>query len=465
MGISFGSINTGLPKDIVKQIMVAENLPIQKMEERKTQIQDKQKLVKELIGYMEDIKTKLSGLQTEKSLKEYKVTGDEELVDFQVDKTLVEAGSYQFEVNSLAQKSSAMTNGFEDPDSDYVGVGFIQYTLPSGETRDLFVDPGHSTLRGIASLINGDRDNGMRATVVHDGTIEDAPWRMIVSLAETGDENAAEFPYFYFVDGDKDLYMDMERVAQDALVHLDGFPLEIEKNTAENLIPGLAIDLLKAAPGEEFTIQIAEDVQAIADKIKEMVESVNAVLKFIIEQNTMDENTDTRKTLGGDVSIQTIESRIRSNLLMPVRTEYGTMRMSEMGVQFQRTGLIELNENMLESAIKRNSKQVMQQLTGYFDKEDGTRVSGSLNTLYKSVKGILSKPAGVLPSRNNGLQSNIDQVDRQIETRQRMVDQKERMLKDKFARLEGTIARIRSQGNGLAGLASGGISDPVKQLG
>jgi len=107
----------------------------------------------------------------------------------------------------------------------------------------------------------------------------------------------------------------------------------------------------------------------------------------------------------------------------------------------------------------------MQQLTGYFDRDEGTRVSGSLNTLYKSVKGILSKPAGVLPSRDNGLQSNIDQVDRQIETRQRMVDQKERMLKDKFARLEGTIARIRSQGNGLAGLASSGVSDPVKQLG
>ena len=34
MGIAFGSISTGLPKDIVKQIMSAEQIPVQNMEKQ-----------------------------------------------------------------------------------------------------------------------------------------------------------------------------------------------------------------------------------------------------------------------------------------------------------------------------------------------------------------------------------------------------------------------------------------------
>lgn len=464
MGISFGSINTGLPKDIVQQIIAAEKIPVQQMETRKNEVQERKKLVEEVTGYMKEVRDQLMGLQTERNLKEFKVTGNEELVDFEVNKDLIESGSYQFEVSSLSQKSSAMTNGFEDPDNDYVGVGFISYQLPTGETKEIYIDPAHSNLRGIAKLINEDKEIGMRATVVHDGTVEDNPWRIIISLQNTGDDFAAEFPYFYLVDGIKDLYVDMEREAHDALVKLDGFPIELQENVAKDLISGLTIDLLKAKPDEEFTIQITEDVQAIADKINKLIESVNKVLKFIIDQNSIDEKSDTRKTLGGDVSIQTIEGRLRNIVLTPVKTQYGAMRLSDLGIQFQRSGLLQLNENVLSNALKRNLKQTMQTLTGHYDKEEGVRVQGAFNLLYQSAQGYLANPTGTLTSRKNGLDRNIEQIDQQIENRQRLIDQKERMLKDKFARLESTMAKIRGQGNGLAALTAN-IKDPVQQLG
>ena len=48
MGISFGSIGTGVPKDIVQQIMAAERVSLNKLEIRKDKIDAKNALVDEL---------------------------------------------------------------------------------------------------------------------------------------------------------------------------------------------------------------------------------------------------------------------------------------------------------------------------------------------------------------------------------------------------------------------------------
>ena len=56
MGISFGSINSGLPKDIVQQIVEAEKIPLKQMEGRKGKIEDKKALVGQLITLVENMR-------------------------------------------------------------------------------------------------------------------------------------------------------------------------------------------------------------------------------------------------------------------------------------------------------------------------------------------------------------------------------------------------------------------------
>ena len=49
-----------------------------------------------------------------------------------------------------------MTNGLPDKDKTSVGVGFLQYELPNGDVKDLYIDSDNSTLQDIAKLINSD---------------------------------------------------------------------------------------------------------------------------------------------------------------------------------------------------------------------------------------------------------------------------------------------------------------------
>lgn len=463
MGISFGSINTGLPKDIVKQIIEAEKIPLKKMEQRKGKIQNKKKLVGELTKLMNDLKANILTNGNARSLRELKVDTNSELVDVSVDKNVANPANYQFEVVNLAQKSSAMSSGFSDRLESYTGVGYIQYFTPDGDSKDLYVDSDNASLDGISKLINKDSSNGMNATVVNDGSGSETPWRLLISLAETGDGKRAEFPYFYFVDGEEDLYLEQERPAKDAVIKVDGFEIEVPANNVKNVIPGVTIDLKKATPGEEFSINIGEDKAAVTGKITDFVSSVNSVLAFIKQQNALDENTDTSQTLGGDILLQTIEGRIRSIVFNDVETSQGYKRVGDLGISFQRDGMLKVDQKKFDLVLAENYGIVSEVLTGYF-KPDGLKTNGFIDNLSKFVNSAIRFPNGILTNRTKGLDSKVDQIDRRIDQRQRMISQKEKNLKDKFARLEGTISRIQSQGAGIAALGAAPMN-AVTQLG
>lgn len=462
MGISFGSINTGLPKDIVEQIIAAEKIPIKQMEDRKAKVENKKALVEELTGLVEKVRGDILTSRNERSFRELSINNDFDHMGVSVDKNLAEPGTHQLEVVQLARNSTAISNGVEDKDETYLGVGYIEYTLPSGDSKSIYVDADNSSLSGIARLINGDPENGLSANVVNDGSGSDDPWKLLISVEGTGDEQKAEFPYLYFVDGEVDLFLEKEREAQDAKVKLNGFELEVPANKITELIPGVTIDLKKAKPGEEVTISVTEDTAKISEKIDVMIESINGVLKFIKTQNTLDEKSDTSSTLGGDITLQTIESRLRSTIFQAIKTDFGNFRMSDIGVNFQRDGLLKLDTKKFESELNNNYKKVSQVVTGKYS--EGGKTKGFVDYLDGAVSGLLQNPSGTLPNRKRGLQSNITQMDRRIEDRLRLIEKKEQALKQKFARLEETISRIRSQGNGLAGLA-GASSDPIQQLG
>ncbi len=463
MGISFGSINTGLPKDIVQQIVSAEKIPVQNMEKQKGKIADKKGLVDQLVKLVEDVRGNLALNANARSLRELKIDTNEDIIHATADKSKAVPGTYQIEVMELAQKSSAMSTGFEDKDESYVGVGYIQYTLPNGETKDIYVDSDNSSLTSIAKLINKDSSLGVTANVINDGSGSDTPWRLILSLNKTGDEAAVDFPYFYFVDGEDDFQLEFQREAHDAKIKLDGFEIEVPENKAADLIPGISLDLKKAKPGEEFTLKVSEDIQAVGAKVADLVGKLNAVLSFIKSQNTMDEKTDTSRTLGGDIMLQSLEGRIHTAVFKDVLTDKGYKRAGDLGLRFTRDGALEFDDKKFQSLIAEDYNTVAQILTGTFTPEGG-KSEGFMDNLNGMVNMALRMPDGLIQSRKKTLTSNIEQIDRRIAQKTKFIEEKEKNLKDKFARLEGTISRIRGQGAGVASLGAAG-ADPVQQLG
>lgn len=442
--------------------MAAEQVPVQNMEKQKGKITDKKGLVDQLLKLMEDVRGNLAVNANARALREMKVDTNFDIIGATVDKNIATPGTWQIEVEELAQKSSAMSTGFADKDNSYVGVGFIQYTLPNGESKDVYVDSANSSLSAIAKLINKDSSLGVLANVVNDGSGADKPWRLVLSLKDTGSDAAAEFPYFYFVDGEDDFQLEFQREAHNAKIKLDGFEIEVPENKAKDIIPGVTIDLKKAKPGEEFSLKISEDTEAVSSKVGDLVNKLNGVLKFIKEQNTMDEKTDTSRTLGGDSMLQSLQGRIHGALFKDVETDFGFHRVSDLGLGFTKEGLVEFDEKKFKAILDKQYNLVSQILTGTFTEDHG-KTQGFMDNLNDMSNSALRMPDGLLQSRKKTFQSNIAQIDRRISEKQKALEEKEKHLKDKFSRLEGTMSKIRSQGAGLAAL--GGNQASVQELG
>lgn len=444
---------SGLPKDLVQRLVEAEREPIRKLEIRKQDEESKLKLVQDLSSKVGDITAALKDLTRFRSFRDLMpVNAKPDLMDVTVDKNTAEPGSYQIEVMQLAGQSSMMSNGFPDPDDTEAGAGYFSYDLPNGETKEIYIDPDNSTLQGIAKAINAQRDLELSAIVVDDGTGSENPWRLIINHKKTGETNDAEFPNFYFVDGDEDFYMDQERIAQNSKIRVNGFEVEFEGNKITTLLPGVTIDLKDAAPGKEFSLKIQEDTKSIRGKVEAMVAKLNEVLTFIQNQNKLDKDSNTRNTLGGDVTLQTLEYKVRSLVTTPLDTEYGAVRMQDLGVIFNRGGTLDFNGDKFEKIINENFGAVSQFFVGLEDGGDGFA-----NRMEQTVRGM-TREQGVVHSRMDGIKRRIRDIDRQIEMKERHIEKVEQNLKEKFAKLEGTIANMKAQQAQVAGALGGGGS-------
>jgi flagellar hook-associated protein 2 len=448
--IRFGSINTGLPANIVDQLMEAERIPIKQMEDKKGKAEAKQKLVTELETKIGDIRKGLGELSNTRGFTDIKLnSGDANVLGGTVDPNTYQAGSWNVEVESLAQKAAAVTNGFADKDKTSIGVGYLRFETPNGR-KDVYINKKQSTLEGVMKTINLAKV-GVHASVINDRKDPAAPYKLVMSSDATGADKSIEYPRVYMLDGDQDLYFDKKTPAKNGVVKVDGFEFEVSDNVLKEAIPGVTLELKQASPGKAVSISVKEDMEVVSGKISKFVDGMNAVLTFVQSQNKLDKTTDTSKTLGGDSLIRSVESRLRSLIQTPQYGVQGPVNtLNQIGITFNRQGTLDFDQKKFNSQLAANPEAVQKFFVG-----DGYN-TGFVASVKREVTSLLNPQSGVLGNRSRGLKTTIDQIDQRIANTERQLVQKESILRDKFSRLEETMSKIKSQGAGLAGIGGGG---------
>ena len=450
-GIHFGSINTGLPPNIVDQLMEAERIPVKTMQEKKGKDEAKAKLVDELSTKVSDIRKGLQELASTRGFSDIKlISGDPNVIGGTVDPGKYQPGSWNIEVESLAAKAAAVTNGFSDKDKTTVGVGYIRFKTPDGN-QDVYIDSKNNTLEGVARTINNAKV-GVRAVVINDRKTPDEPYKLVLSAEGVGADKNIDYPRVYMLDGDQDLYFDSQRESKNGVVRVDGVEFEISDNTLKDVIPGVTLDLKSANPGKSVNVTVKEDMEVVSGKIKTFVEGMNGVFSFIQAQNKLDKSTDTTKTLGGDSLLRSVEQRLRQICQSPQYGAKGSVTvLSQVGISFNRNGLLDFDQKKFNSALNSNPEAVQNFFVG-----DGFS-TGFVNAVKREISTMLNPSFGPITNRQRGLKQKIDQVDERIAQKERQLAQKEESLRAKFSRLEETMSKIKSQGGAL-GQAMGGQS-------
>ncbi len=449
--ITFGGINTGLPPNLVEQLIEAEKIPIKNMQTQKGKSENRMKLVTDIETKIGDIQSKIGELTNSRGFTDIKLnSSDPNVINGTVDPSLASSGNWTVEVVKLAEKAAAITNGFPDKDNTQLGVGYFRFQTAEGE-KSVYIKGDNNTLEGAAKSINA-AHVGVRASIINDRKDTDNPFKLVLSAEGVGAEKGIEYPTLYFLDGDQDLYFDSKKEATNGTVKVDGFEFDISDNNLKDLIPGINLELKKASPGNPVTLSVKEDHEVIVGKVKGFVDSMNAVLSFIQAQNKLEKNTDTSQTLGGDSLLRTVESRLRQLIQSPQYGLKGSIKtMTDVGIRFTRAGILELDQKKFETVLGGNPDDVHSFLVG-----DGY-TSGFVPSLKREIGNLLNTAFGPIANRKRGLQDKINDYDRRIETKEKQLSKKEEQLREKFSRLEETMSRLKSQGNQVAAMGGGGF--------
>jgi flagellar hook-associated protein 2 len=450
-GISIGGIATGLPPNLVDQLIEAEKMPIKTIQASKGKQEGKLKLVTDLETKLNAITSSIGGLASAHGFTDMKLTsGDNNVVGGTVDPSAAVSGSWNVQVEELAQKAAAITNGFPDKNKTQVGVGYFKFETKDG-TKSVYVNGSSNTLEGVASQINN-AQAGVKASVINDRSDPDAPYRLMISGNGVGDDNMISYPTLYFLDGDQDMYFDKKQEAKNGRVKIDGFEFQVNDNKVQDVIPGVTLELHQENPGKTVNVSIKEDKEVVTGKVKGFVDSVNAVLAFIQQQNALNKESDTSATLGGDGLLRSIEMRLRALVQNP---QYGTgnvNRLAQLGIQFQRNGTLEYKEDAFTKALATDPSGVHKFLAG-----DGF-ATGFVPTLRREISNLLNQAYGPVATRKRSLQDKIKQMDDQIGQKEKQLAVKEEGLKRKFAALEETVSRLKGQGGVVASIGAGAPS-------
>lgn len=448
--ITFSGMASGLPPNLVDQLIEAEKIPLKSIEQKKAKQENKLKLVNELETKLLEINKTLGTLASTKGFNDIKLeSGDANIVQGSVEPGKGVSGNWNIEVLELAQRAAAVTNGFPDKDRTEVGIGYFRFETPEGD-KEIYIDGRNNTLEGVANAINT-AGIGVRASVLNDRKSPDEPFKLMISGDAVGGDNEVKYPTLYLLDGDQDLYFDEEKEARNGRVKIDGFEFEISDNTVKDVIPGVTLDIKQASPGRTVNVSVKENREVVTGKIKSFVDAMNGVLTFIQTQNKMDEKTDTSQTLGGEGFLRSIENRFRRLVQDPMYGVLGNIkRLNEMGVSFNRQGTLTYDEEKFNSVLARDPTSVQMFFAG-----DGFN-TGFIPAIKREISTITSGIFGPLTMRKRAIQERVKQMDDQIAAKERQLVVKEDSLRKKFANLEQTVSRLKSQGGAIAGMAGAG---------
>ena len=450
-GIKIGGLASGLPPNLVDQVIEAERAPVKQMQEKKAKIEDKVKLIGDFETKVNDISKSMSSLIGRRGFVDKQFnSGFPDIISGTIDPEVAEPGEYTLEVMQLASKPSVVSNGFPDKNETSIGVGYIRFNTKDGE-KEVYFSKENSTLEKLTATIN-QAGVGVVATVVNDRSDKEDSYKIELAGAETGDDNEVEFPVVYTIDGDRDFQFVENHKAKNARYKLDGHEFENADNVITDLLPGVTLDLKQAKEGTPVRVGNSENYDKISEKMKSFVDSYNAALAFIQGQNKLVDGKNGMQRLGplgGDSMLRMTQGRMQGIIQDVQITESDIKRIIELGVEFNRNGTLEFNQDKFKKVLTENPQRVVKFLRGNLVDV------GFIPNLTNKLKSLTQVGSGIISSRKKNFQERVDQADQRIDRKEKNLEKREEQLRRQFSKMEESMAKINSQAGALGGLGKG----------
>ena len=366
-------------------------------------------------------------------------------------------GSYDLYIQQLAQ-AHQLSITFDSEDATGLPTSGDITLEVGGETLTIDMEAinadGSVTISQFRDYINNHPDNpGVQASLVRTGNSVE----FMLTSTETGAASEITIQH-----QGTDIAMTERRAAQDAIATLNGIDIQSSSNYLENVVDGMSIELKKVhESGQSSTITVGTDSESSQEAVKDFVDAFNLLMDQInkltrsmgsevaddIDDEKDDDDDDdsssgggsvTEDQLGalkGDSSVRMLQNSMRQVVFAP---SPNGMRLSDIGIEMDRNGKLEINEDKLSEALKSDPSAVKAMFTdegGYVDRLD-------------SVIDPFTKSGGYLDLKQDNLDKQVSRIDDNMERHDYHMQQRYQIYLSQFTAMEANIMKM-SAASGL----------------
>jgi flagellar hook-associated protein 2 len=314
--------------------------------------------------------------------------------------------------------------------------------LRVGATTATLVDHGEGTLTELVASINR-AGAGVTASAVQ---VAPGQYRLQLTSTTTGVAGRIDLVAL----GLDRLDFGVVEEGHDARVTVGTGPgaytVSSPTNTLADVLPGVTFSLRRAGP-DPVTVTVADDGEAVADRVKALVDAVNAALQGITSQSRYDPDARKGGPLLGDHTARSLQGQLHAAV-------GGAGALRAAGIEVTRDGTLRFDRAAFTAAYEADPQATAAAFRSEQPAPDGGR-TGLAHRLEALGKRATDPVTGAITTVINGRKEAARQLDRQVDAWDARLLTREAALRRQFSGLEVALGQLRDRSTWLAGQLAG----------
>jgi flagellar hook-associated protein 2 len=433
---------------ILEAVMSQERQPLKTMETQKTELSSKSTAFGALATKLGRLQDAASALKSVSSFAGRTVTSSDPSILTATSSSTALVGAYDIVVNQVA-RAQVTTLGSSDPagapigDRDTTVVatgGSLTFHGAEGDVT-VTLEAGSYTLDQLASAINGTEDVPAQATVVQ----ANGNFQLVLTATETGAANA--FTLTNALQGGTVSWAAANAMAaSDADIDINNVKVTSASNVIEDAIGGVTLSLLRDSGGQRVSVGVAEDASVTKTKVEAFITAYNDIVTFANTQSAS-ARAGEKGSIGNDPMLRGLRNTLSHVLtqVYDVGGDYGYL--SEIGLEFTRTGTLSLNASIFDDAMKTSRSEVERLLAG------SSATPGAFSSITSAISDYTSA-GGLVPDAKKRLEAQITSLGARISAMEERLAIRQASLLAEYTAADQLISSLNSQGSSLTSLVS-----------
>ena len=411
---------------IVQQLMSIERRPLDALTNKQSSYQTKISSLGKLSSALDSIRSAAEALKNSNNF--YAATSSNKDIATAAVSGKASKASYDVNITQLAKSQKLASASFLSVDSA-VGSGTLTFSIADKTDQSVTVANG-TTLTQLKDAINS-QVTGVKASIVQaaDGyklsLTSDSGASSAVKITSSDDDTnntdlsgLSAFAYDAAAAVGNGKNMTQNQAAQNTIATIDGINI-ISSTTKISSIPGITID---AKTIGSASITVDADSTAYQDKVKTFVDSYNKAVQTLKDEGKYNSANNTAGVLNGTLSVRTAASELSK--LKQTQLTGVFKNLNDVGVVSNSDGTLKIDNARLQKAIENPDAL-----------NDFWSLSNFNSNVTTTISGLTGN-TGVISVQKNTYDSAIKRIDKQKDQLQVRLDMIEKRYTQQYSKLE-----------------------------